>query len=79
MVLKESSLRAIDRKIDWGRHEDMPMVQGMGINEVIKRYKIPAMAWGWSGSHIGVETKKQKIFWLDEGTHLKFLGMLNKG
>jgi hypothetical protein len=56
----------------------MPMSQGMAINRVIKEHKIPARAWGYSGSAIGVETKKQKILWRDKGVHLEFLGIVNK-
>lgn len=54
------------------------MSQGMAIKKVIQTYKIPAQKWGYSGSAIAVETKKQKILWRDKGTHLDFLGIVNK-
>jgi hypothetical protein len=77
-VKSQEYLKKIIREMKFGQEKTMPMAQGYAINEVIKRYKIPAKAWGYSGSAIGVETNKQKILWRDKGTHLDFLGIVNK-
>ncbi len=74
----EKTLKSYKSKIKFGTKKELPAIPGMNINGVIKQYKIPAIAWGWSGSLIGVETKKQYIFWRDFGTHLEFKGLLNK-
>ena len=71
-------LKKLIREIKFGQEQSLPMCQGMAIKEVIKRYKIPAKEWGYSGSAIGVGTKKQRILWRDKGTHLDFLGIIDK-
>ena len=78
MVKSQAYLKKLIKEMKFGQEKTMPMAQGMSINEVIKRYKIPAKAWGYNGSAIGVETNKQKILWRDRGTHLDFLGIVNK-
>ncbi len=76
---KKTTLQSYKRKIKWTNKTDMPFGQGWAINEVIKRYKIPAKRWGYWHSIIGVETNKQYIFWKDLGGELEFKGLLNKG
>ncbi len=44
---------------------------------LVEEYKIPAKKWGYHHSHIGIETKRQKLFWRDEGIQLIFLGILD--
>jgi hypothetical protein len=77
-MAKESTLKGYKSKIKWTTDKTLPMMQGMAINEVIKRYNIPAKSWGYSGSIIGVETSKQYLFWKDLGSHLEFKGILDK-
>jgi hypothetical protein len=55
------------------------MIPGNNINTLIAHYKIPAIKWGYSGSLVGIETKKQIMVWRDKGSHLEFLGLTNKG
>ena len=71
-------IRYYIKKIKWGQQESLPMMQGMAIKDVIKEYKMPAIAWGYYADVIGVETKQQTILWKDYGSHLEFLGLLNK-
>lgn len=76
--LKQTSLKAIEKKIQWGTEETLPMMQGEAIKTVIDKYKIPATEWGYSGNYIGVGTNKQRIFWKDTGSSLVFSGILNR-
>jgi hypothetical protein len=79
-ALSPDKLKTIDKKIAWGTEKELPFSQGFAIKDVIKRYNIPAIQWGYvgTGTFIGVETKKQKMFWRDKGSTLEFLGILNK-
>jgi len=74
----EKTLQTYRANIKFGREQSLPMSPGMAIKSVIKEYKIPAIAWGYSGSLIGIETKKQIMIWRDKGTHLEFKGLINK-
>lgn len=74
----KKTLESYRNEIKFGTENNLPMSQGMAINSVIKEYQIPAIAWGYSGSLIGVETKKQIIIWRDKGTHLEFKGLIDK-
>ena len=74
----KKTLESYKNKIKFGTEKNLPMGQGMAINSVIKEYKIPAIAWGYNGSLIGVETKNQIIIWRDMGTHLEFKGLIDK-
>lgn len=78
MKSKESTLLGYKSKIKWSDSKSMAFSPGFAINSVIKRYKIPAKKWGYSGSIIGVETNKQFMFWKDSGYSLEFKGLLNK-
>jgi CRISPR/Cas system-associated exonuclease Cas4 (RecB family) len=78
MAKSQAYLKQVLREIKLGQEQSLPMAQGMAIKEVIKRYKIPAKRWGYSGSAIAVQTNKQKILWRDRGTHLDFLGIVNE-
>ncbi len=71
-------IKYYDKKIEWGMPDKLPMSQGMAIKEVIKEYKMPVIALGYYMDVIGVETKNQKMFWKDYGTHLQFIGLINK-
>lgn len=66
------------KNVPFGTETKLPFMQGYAINEVIKKYNIPAVAWGYFSDLIGVETKKQYILWRDEGWRLVFLGLVNK-
>ena len=72
------TLESYRAKIKWGTERSLPAGQGMAIQSVIREYKIPAIRWGYYGSLIGVETKKQIIIWRDRGTHLDFKGVIDK-
>jgi hypothetical protein len=74
----QKTLESYKNKIVFGTEQSLPMGQGYAINSVIKEYNIPAIAWGYHGSLIGVETKKQFIIWRDRGTHLEFKGIIDK-
>jgi len=78
MALKKSTLEGFKNQIKWSTDKSLPFAQGYSINFVIKRYKIPAKAWGYHGSLIGVETNRQYMFWRDNGVSLDFKGLLNK-
>ena len=78
MAKSQEYLKKVLREIKFGQEQSLPMSQGLAIKEVIKRYKIPAQKWGYSGSAIGVETKRQRILWRDRGSHLDFLGIIDK-
>jgi hypothetical protein len=72
-------LKELISQIPFGtEREDLPFMQGWAIIEVIKKYSIPAIAWGYYKDLIGVETEKQYIVWRDEGWRLVFLGLMNK-
>ena len=73
-----SKLKVYKRKIKWGTPKSMPFSQGWAINQVIKTYNIPAIKWGWNYDVIGLQTKKQYLFWRDNGGNLSFLGLINK-
>jgi hypothetical protein len=74
----KNTLMKFKNQIKWGSETKMPFGPGEAINTVIQAYKIPAIKWGWDGSLIGVETKKQFMFWRDNGASLEFKGLLNK-
>lgn len=78
----QSYLKGIIKKIKWVKlpSSNIPMSQGLALKKVIDTYKIPAKKVGYSGrySQIGVETNKQFILWEDKGTHLNFLGLVDK-
>jgi len=78
MAKSQAYLKKVIQEIKFGQEQSLPMSQGLAIKEVIRRYKIPAQEWGYSGSAIGVGTKKQRIVWRDKGTHLDFLGIIDK-
>jgi len=78
MAKPESELRKYVKQVKWGTQKSMPFSQGWAINKVIEEYKIPAKKWGYYVDIIGVETKKQFIFWKDGGSELEFLGLVNK-
>lgn len=79
--IPSGKLITLDSKVNWGTEKELPFSQGEAIKRVISQYNIPAIKWGYykTGSIIGVETKKQKMFWSDKGSTLQFLGILNKG
>ena len=74
----EKTLQTYRANIKFGKEQKMPLSQGMAIKRLIEEYKIPAIAWGYEGSLIGIETKKQIMIWRDKGTHLEFKGLINK-
>ena len=74
----QAYLKKLIRDIQFGQERSLPFSQGWAIKEVIKKYKIPVKEWGYSGSAIAVGTKKQRMLWRDKGTHLDFLGIVNK-
>ena len=74
----KKTLNSYRSEIKWGTKRELPMAPGMAIKSVIKQYRIQAIRWGYSGSLIGVETKKQIMIWRDKGTHLEFKGLINK-
>lgn len=75
---KESTLLTYRAQLQWGNRKDLPAIPGMNIAGVIKEYRIPAIRWAYSGSLIGIETKRQFLFWRDVGGELVFKGLLNK-
>lgn len=79
--VNEETLKKYNEKIEYHllqQKPKMPMSQGFLINEVIQRYKIPAIAVGWHFDHIGVETPKQFILWRDTGVGAELLGIIEK-
>lgn len=81
MVKKVSKLilKRHVKAIRWiKQRKRLPFSQGFAINFLIKRYKIPAIRWGFKGSLIGLETKKQFLIWKDMGSSLSFMGIVNK-
>jgi len=78
VMATKKTLDSYRTKIKYGKEQSLPMAQGMGINAVIKEYHIPAQSWGYYGSLISVQTKKQIMFWRDLGTHLEFKGLIDK-
>jgi hypothetical protein len=78
MVVKQKTLMKHIKTIIFGIEQKLPMSQGMAIQIVIDTYKIPAIKWGYNGSLIGIETKKQIMVWRDKGSCLEFLGLMNK-
>ena len=77
-MITKSELRILRKKVKWGKQKSLPFSQGWVINDMIKRYKIPAVRWGYDYDVIGIETKKQFIFWKDNGGTVDFLGLLDK-
>ena len=73
-----TTLESYRNKIKFGTERTMPMIPGENIKALVKEYKIPVIRWGYSGSLIGIETKKQIIIWRDKGSHLEFKGLINK-
>jgi hypothetical protein len=78
MTVTQKTLMQYIKKINFGTEQKLPMSQGMAIKTVIDTYKIPAIKWGFDGSLIGIETKKQIMVWRDKGSCLEFLGLMNK-
>ena len=78
------SLISYKNEIDWFdiNHlyggKGVPFSQGIIADTVIKQYKIPAIRWGYNGSLVGVETKKQIMIWRDKGAVTEFKGIINK-
>lgn len=77
-AVSQKTLINYKNKIPFGNLTSGPMVQVMAINELIKRYNIPAKKLGWSFDLIGIETEKQFLLWRDQGSHLEFLGIIEK-
>ncbi len=73
-----SQLNKILSKIDLGTETKLPFSQGYAIKDVIKRYGIKAVEWGYGGNYIAVATNSQIMVWLDKGSELKFVGIKNK-
>lgn len=71
-------LKDLINQIPFNTEKDLPFSQGYAIIEVIKKYEIPAIAWGYTQDLIGVETNRQYILWRDEGWRLVFLGLMDK-
>lgn len=76
--VKDSTLQNYKAQISWTTDKKLPFSQGYTINALIKEYQIPAIRWGYDGSLIGLETKRQYLFWRDLGTSLEFKGLINK-
>lgn len=74
---KRAALRYL-QKVKFGTETSGPAMQFMAINAVIKEYNIRALAWGYYHDVIGIETKKQYLFWRDKGSHIEFVGLVNK-
>lgn len=58
----------------------LPMAPGILIQELIKRYKIPALIVGHNPrmGHIAIETKKQLVLWRDTGVGAELMGVIKK-
>lgn len=65
-------------QIPFNTEDDLPFMQGWALVEVVRKYNIPAIAWGYTQDLIGIETEKQYIVWRDEGWRLVFLGLMDK-
>jgi len=78
MTSSPKTLQSYKNKIKWTTERNLPMMQGSLINELISRYGIPAIAWGYDGSLIGIETRKQYLIWRDKGGMAEFKGIINK-
>jgi hypothetical protein len=75
---KESTLKNYVKKINFGTEERLPMIPGGALFDIMRHYKIPAIRWGYNGTLIGIETKKQFLFWRWIGSACEFKGLLNK-
>ena len=73
----ENTLKSYKSKIDFGTEENLPMSPALAINEIISKNKIPAIAYGYDGTLIGIETKISYMFWRI-GTDIEFKGTLLK-
>jgi hypothetical protein len=62
----------------WGVHEKMPMIPGVLIGEVIKRYKIRFESYGWFMDKFGIRTPLEELFWKDTGIGCTYLGKINR-
>jgi hypothetical protein len=78
MTVSQKTLMQYIKKINFGTEKTLPLMPGSHINTLIGHYKIPAIKWGFDGSLIGIETKKQIMIWRDKGSHLEFMGLMNK-
>ena len=78
MAKSQTELKKLIKNIKWGTQKEMPFSQGWVVNEMIKRYKIPAKKWGYDNDIIGIETKRQRILWKDQGGRVDFLGLVDK-
>ena len=78
MVLSQKQLETLKKKVKYGTESTLPFSQGWVINEMIKRYNIPAKKWGYYHDIISIETNRQYLFWKDLGGRIDFLGVLDK-
>jgi len=74
---KRTALKYV-KLVKFGTENSLPAMQGMAIKAVIEEHKIPALKWGYYFDVIGIETKRQFLFWKDHGGHLSFLGLVSK-
>lgn len=77
MPVKLETLKRIIKQIPFGTEKSLPAMPGYAINDLIQRYRIPAVEWGYFGSYIGIRTKKQTMVWKDQGHQLVFTGIIN--
>ena len=78
MAVSEKTLQNYIKKINFCNDPRLPGMIGINVLSLIEHYKIPAIKWGYGGTLIGIETKKQIMVWRDKGSHLEFLGLHNK-
>jgi hypothetical protein len=75
------TLKRYNKKIKYLKVQQglrLPMSQGLLIEEIIKRYKIPAIAVGYHYDHVGIETPSQYILHRDNGVGAEFMGVIDK-
>ena len=77
-AVSAKTLIQYNKKIKYGTEKSLPLCQGMAINSLVKKYNIPMIQWGFHYNLIGIETNKQFIIHRDQGSHLEFLGLINK-
>jgi hypothetical protein len=77
-IVKPTTLLKYIKSITFGNEQKLPFMPGSRINSLIEHYKIPAIQWGYEGSLIGIETKKQFMIWRDKGYCMEFKGLMNK-
>jgi hypothetical protein len=81
--MKPETLKKLIDKLTWedlSKGPSLPMSQGLVLQEVIKRYKMPAKEVGYNnGSDIvAVKTNKQILVWRDTGVGATFLGIMDR-